>query len=730
MSRGFDRFRRAVWVFALVIVLITGTAHAANIGALWGPFDLVDSKGIRLSQYQMSMDDGTGLTKPNAAKGMYYWVISILWAGYTSFIGIVAWVLDWTVSLEWVRWIAAPLVSVEEILRRQLLIPLGAQQFGGAVMGLLMTVGGAIGGWKVWRGGAAGWIDMLWSAVAGALAVGVFSAPVVMVVGDGQTLSGPMLTARQAGLSITSMISTGKAPTESMTHNPTMDDTVGDKETGKTAASKMLLDTFVRPVHQQLNYGKVLDTEDTKCAKTYDDLLKAGPYGGSAKEVRKGMGKCNKEYLQFADAASSANWMFGFMPYQVAMALLSVMIIIFTGLMWMAVIAVAWSALSLLFNVILAIVPGPSRNGLLRDLVSIAFNLLYVVLNMGAIAIVLKIVEEALLKPKGPLPLKFLVVDAILLTGIGFLIWVKIKASKGEKSWVKTLTEKISGKAANPTRVEKTKEMIGGAASSAAGARVSQMVKSNPGKALAAGAAGMATGGAGTAVMVAKASNTAQIASAVNGMRQTYNRAREGDREATTGNRVGDAVMWSTTRAHNHVVAQVQAARAIHENARYEEGVSRATTGSAVIDRVAEATGESAKHVDQTRERAAQGLATASQPLVKGVNQARTAMSERVLEPVREKVVNPVRTKILQPAAAMTRPPEPAPTLRAETVTTGPQMRTEKVTTGPQMRTSPKQDRPKSLPSVPAPDRPSKPPRMPARPAVLDPKAPQLLVRW
>lgn len=640
--RSFVLFRRWLLIGLLVSALITSTAFADGGGSLLGPFDLTDSRGIRLSQYQMSLDDGTGLTKLSLAKTQYFWVISLLWSGYTAFIGIAAWLLDWTIGLTWVGWIAGPVSAIEQTLRNSLLAPLGANRWGGPVLGMLLVIGGAFGAWRVRRGGASGWIDMLWSAVAAMLAVTLFAAPVVMVAGDGTSLAAPLRTAQQAGIALSEMITTGKAPTTQV-GGTVMVERENEKlaisqEAGQSRISQMLLDAFVRPVHQQLNYGAVLDEADPKCAGRYDELLKAGPYDGSAKEIRKGMGDCNAAYLDFADAGASATWVFGFAPYSLGVLLLGLLLLTFAVLMWASVVALLWSALSAMIHVVVAILPGPARNGFLRDLVSIVANLVYLVINMVTIAVIVKIVEWGFAGVGGPIGVKFIAVDILLLAGIVLLIWTKIRHSKGERSLLKAFTRAIAGREAPPTRVDRGAQWVSGTTQAAAGRTMSgagrkmvNAVTSKPAAAVVTAAAGAATGGA-AAGAVANTMKAARVAAAVNDARQS--------RAPTTGSKVADAFSAATKRAHDHVTQKVDAARAIRDHERTASGPARATTGNRPADAAAQFTGSVQRRMDKVN-------AAWTTPLIE---------AER---------------RTVGPVVALTKPPAPEAAPRRPTPTTG-----------------------------------------------------------
>lgn len=681
----FRGFRRTLLVTALVLVLVTVPAWADTGSAVWGPFDLADSRGIRLSQYQLSLDDGTGLTKLSVQRNQYHWLISILWAIYTGFIGLLCWLLDWTISLSWVGWIAGPMHAIEQSLRNNFLAPLGGTRFGGALMGLLMTLGGAIGALKVSRGGASGWVDMLWSAVAGALAISVLAAPVLLFAGDGTTLSGPLRSVQQAGVAMSTMITTGNAPATQVGGTVTVRSKdgkleVATEETGKSEISMMLIDAFVRPVHQQLNFGRPIDQSDPNCAQRYDQLLKAGPYDGSAKEIRKGIGDCNQDLLNYADQGASASFLVGFAPYQWGVALLGLLLLVFAGLLWASVISLMWSALCAMFNVLLAIVPGPSRTAFLRDLVSIAANLVYIVVHMVVLSIGVKLIEWVFIGINAPLQLKFVVVDLVLVLVIGLLIFARIRYGRSAAAWGKQLASQLTGRTSRTSAMEKAGTWAAGVSRSAAGNTLADLrenhrapmakpaaptTKAFPSKALTTRTAGRALTAAGAAAALTPLGPAATVT--VQGMKTArlaaiYQQARAGNPTTTTGTKVGDAALWATSRAHNHVADKTDAARMIHQNSRTGAGPARSTTGVALVDRMAQGSGAVHRGLD----RVGQKLEATTLPLVKAENQTRLWAQTHTQKAAH--LMGPV----LAPVTAMTKPPTPTTPHRATPTETPP----------------------------------------------------------
>ena len=200
-------FRIIVTTLVLVVALSSVPAMASGPGLGWmgDGFNVTDSNGIHLFQYQMSMDDG-GVTAP--LKAMWASIIGMCWNTYLMVIALLCRLLDWTVAMSWVGWITGPLVGLQNDIHDKVLAPLGADSWGGTVLTLLTTCAGVGVVVKMMRGRTAGaWATGARAAIAAGLALGFLAAPVANFAGDTTTLATPLARTQQFGVALSHMLS-------------------------------------------------------------------------------------------------------------------------------------------------------------------------------------------------------------------------------------------------------------------------------------------------------------------------------------------------------------------------------------------------------------------------------------------------------------------------------------------------------------------------------------------
>lgn len=408
--------------------VITGTAFADGTSpdaGLLGVFNQTDSHGITIIQYQMSLDEG-GLTFP-ATAALAFFAVS-LWSLYTFFIGFVAWLVDWIVSMQWLDWIINPLTTLQTTLRQQLLNPLGFSTIGSTgAIGFLLLLAAGVGGWHLIRGrhgrGLGEWVM---SAAAAAIAVGVLASPVTLFLGDGDGPAIPLEKARDLGVGLARMAD-------------------GQPATGRDGPQfgSILVDAFIRPAHQIINYGTYIDVDDTKCVTTYDKTLKAGPYTKPA-QARDRIGGCDPQLRDRAEAVSYFRIVTLVVVFEQTALLVSAVILVFAVLTVVAVLMLGWSSLKILIHAPLAIAPGDSREPLLRDLVDIGVGYCYLVGNLLLLSIVLQLVKAVFASPGTvPILVRFVGVELMLWAGIIMLITNMVMARRTGRGLHSRLTEKL-----------------------------------------------------------------------------------------------------------------------------------------------------------------------------------------------------------------------------------------------------------------------------------------------
>ena len=425
---GERRFRIIVTTLVLVVALSSVPAMASGPGLGWmgDGFNVTDSNGIHLFQYQMSMDDG-GVTAP--LKSMWASIIGMCWNTYLMVIALLCRLLDWTVAMSWVGWITGPLVGLQNDIHDKVLAPLGADSWGGTVLTLLTTCAGVGVVVKMMRGRTAGaWATGARAAIAAALALGFLAAPVAKFAGDTTTLATPLARTQQFGVALSHMITSSVDPATATAGEVEIPDdmtSTGDSKDPKLSA--IIVDSFVAPVHQQLNYGRIIDA---KCHDKYIEVLKGGPYD-DVSDARDDLGDCDEGLSDYAGDIADGSWLVGFFFYSSTVAGLAVVLLVFAGMCWFYVCKLVWSAFMSMLNVLRAI-PGRT-DPLIRDLCSILYSMIGIVGSMVMLGVVMLIIKSVFASD-GDVAIKVMVVNMLELVGIiGFLMsmWRRHKGEKG-----------------------------------------------------------------------------------------------------------------------------------------------------------------------------------------------------------------------------------------------------------------------------------------------------------
>lgn len=577
---------------ALAVALLITPAYAdggSNGAAALGPFDLTDGHGIKISQYQLSLDQGGAL---NPLQMIFYSALTFTWDAYRFWVGFIAYVVDWATSLTWVSWITGPMHAAEQSLRDQVLQPMNLTSISQAgVMGLLLVLAGAAAAVHMLKGSTSrGLVDALSSAAAAALAVGLLSSPVLLFAGDSTDLAMPLRVAQSTGVELSNVVTGGEVSNGDFTSTTDMDD--GD---GVGGAGTMITETFIRPVHQMFNYGAVLDVHAANCVGVYDKVLKAGPYEGGADKARDAVGGCDKALKTYADDSSWTR-LIGLGIYGFTAAVLGALVLVFVVLLMMSVLTLTWASLKLLIHAPMAILPGDSRGPGLRDLVDVLTSLIFLVAHLVLLSVLIRLIRGVLNATSTvPLQVRFVGVDLLLLASMGLLMASYINQRRGAKSFAQRLRDrlKMTARKERPSFAAKagqwlaqpsygaTYGQLGGGVrrpgGPGGGIRSLNRVTASNGFRIASVAgrlgAGAMTGGAAMAVAsaVQTGHGAAIIGRATGRTSQAGYRAvqtgyrvhdglRHGAQRATTGNEHVDRVLVHTARAHNYVEAETKKA--------------------------------------------------------------------------------------------------------------------------------------------------------------------------
>lgn len=443
---------------ALVVFYGVPAAFAdgkAPVNSMLSLFNGKDSHGIELAQFQLSIDMGgvTALGQMPVAQ-----LLQFTWSCYAWWVGMVGWVADWTVQMDWVPYVAGPLADASQRLHDDILGPLGlTSTTGRGVMALLMAVGAGVGAWRIQNVGAgSGILSWLSSGAAAALAVSVFAVPVATVLGTSTGLAKPLVYARGISIQVAASIQ-GKdvmfGPDDGDTLTPGQplpkadtNDHVLQQVPESLKVSTMLIDTLVRPAHQALNYGA--DIDSAKCSNgkqasdVYDEALKKGPYWDMGDDTsRKALGGCQGDYKKYAENPSWSALAAAAL-YTVAGWILGAVVLWFVYVMCRCVIMLAWGSFKTTYQALAAIASPSSLGGLAESLMEIGASLWLLVSNLLMFSVVLMGARGVLTNGKWSLSLRFAVVDIVLVIGCGLLTVNYLQTLRGAKR----LSERFANK--------------------------------------------------------------------------------------------------------------------------------------------------------------------------------------------------------------------------------------------------------------------------------------------
>ena len=651
---GERRFRIIVTTLVLVVALSSVPAMASGPGLGWmgDGFNVTDSNGIHLFQYQMSMDDG-GVTAP--LKAMWASIIGMCWNTYLMVIALLCRLLDWTVAMSWVGWITGPLVGLQNDIHDKVLAPLGADSWGGTVLTLLTTCAGVGVVVKMMRGRTAGaWATGARAAIAAALALGFLAAPVANFAGDTTTLATPLARTQQFGVALSHMITSSVDPGTATAGEVEVPDdmtSTGDSKAPKLSA--IIVDSFVAPVHQQLNYGRIIDA---KCHDKYIEVLKGGPYDDIS-DARDDLGDCDEGLSDYAGDIADGSWLVGFFFYSSTVTGLAAILLVFAGMCWFYVCKLVWSSFMSMLNVLRAI-PGRT-DPLIRDLCSILYSMIGIVGSMVMLGVVMLVIKSVFASD-GNVVIKVMVVNMLEIVGIIGLLVSLWRSHKGEEGLRAKINDWMRSKRSEG------ESAIG----QWAGRGARRMVRSGGRKLTGLGrrrmvsaAAAVVTGGA--SVGVTRAAKMARMASAARRASASYRQIRTGGGAPQGQSKITTAGMSAVAHAHNRVSALRGGMSMIAKQARQgKDAPVRATTGHRALDATASRVGRAEAGAIKAHRAVKKAGAKAAAPVVKGakvVSKPVVSGAQKVTKPVRHVLTPPTAAEVPRHVKPEPKTPEPKP---------------------------------------------------------------------
>lgn len=404
-------------VNAVFVVFSTSYAWAADGGGPLAPFlpggTLHDSAGVAVVNYSvLPLDRGDAFTP---LKAIPTTLIDMIWTYHLAFVAWMLWFLEWLLNFEWVAWIAEPFnalaVVVQDLLGQVAWIPL-ALAVTGLVAGTALLAGKY----------AAGFLELLISAVCVVLATGLLANPVATLTATGGALD----KAQDYSAEVAAAVVSDRGKPSS----------VGGDVLSESVTTQ-LVDIFVRLPAQTVTFGHTLTGQ---CATIFNDTMNASaPVAGGENEVRDRVGECDpaaKNYVEnpnfgavFAAAtiATGGTALYGFA-------------VIVAALLIVTVIFFLIAALKTMWNVYLGMLP-VNRYPLWRSLGDVATGLISIFVIVVAIAAYLKILVDVLLVTSSMGIIAQMMFVNIVMIVLMILLWrIRSTAKKAGRSLAEQLS--------------------------------------------------------------------------------------------------------------------------------------------------------------------------------------------------------------------------------------------------------------------------------------------------
>ncbi|MDP2624505.1 MAG: hypothetical protein Q8Q29_11980, partial [Actinomycetota bacterium] len=385
--------RRALWLTLGVPVLLLLSAAAAwadDAGATtpstldW--IKIEDSHGVSLWQYEMSLDRG-GVTSPG--KAVWAVFIDLGWGAYRLVVAIACWLVDWTLSFQWVEWLARPAIamgdSMEAIVTRF-----------GVTAGLLTITACFAVLWMMRGRWALGIFELGMALIIASLAAGVLSNPVRTIAGP----DGLLMDARDAGLTMAVGLNSGG-------------DVSGSSTELRREVVGMMADTFIRAPHQMINFGKLLD--GTECADAYQDAVAAGPYG-LEDDLRDAVGDCDEAAGKIAENPGP-NMFTSVLAVGPSGSITILFAALLCGVVIVSGVYTLYQALKMIVALVFALLPGGARGSLWMTFAELIIAAVTIIFTVVFLAAYLLFIQEVFGDGQNPMR-SFFIVDLMLLVGM------------------------------------------------------------------------------------------------------------------------------------------------------------------------------------------------------------------------------------------------------------------------------------------------------------------------
>ncbi|UQN31808.1 hypothetical protein [Brachybacterium kimchii] len=413
------RPRLAMWIqvtlLAYIVMVVAAPPAFAGVPDPLKALDRKDSSGYMVSNYNIEyLLDWVNIKLP--FESLNAWLIQLLWEVYRRGIGVVALLLDYTLTFKWLDYLTYPVEQCAKVLDNVLdQVPMLRE--------LLFLLAVGIGLLKLLHGNPVkGVTEMLGSMAAWGISAAIVVNPVSWVTGPDGILTRTKEAVQQLSAQLVS---------------PDIEAGQADPADAAGSMAQQLVTIFVRKPHQFLAYGGLADGGG--CEKTYDDNLKK-----SGEDLANAMLKCSPDFGENIKHPSvvllvtAFILLFGAVVVMAVVVLCAVMMLYESANFLLVAVHGVWE----LFR---SVGPGESFRGLVglfqNGLESVAALFFVVLVNAAYLATIMYIFTEW----DEQMIVLFLVVDLLLLVVIAMLI---VQRGKIRKAFQR-MRERTKAKGAN-----------------------------------------------------------------------------------------------------------------------------------------------------------------------------------------------------------------------------------------------------------------------------------------
>lgn len=351
--------------------------------------ELADSRGVSIWNFELSLDRG-GVTSP----GKFFWasITDACWGAYRAWCALALWFLDWVLSLDWVHFIASPLIQVADAMQRTV------SRLG--LVPTLLTITALLAGLWMLKGRHT---TAIWeigiACVIASMGTGIFAQPVQMIANPND---GYIVKANQIGQEIGAALAFGDAVGKTP-------EQLRKQQTGQ------LVDTFIRQPTQMINFGKVLD--GGKCEGAYTDVVKGGPYGDDS-DIRDKVADCDEAAGDYA-ANPSAPMALGSVIFIPAAFVILALCVLLGGSVIAAGVWAMFQGVKAIVTFISGILPGGGRGSLMLTAAEVVVALIIIIFTSVFLSVFLLVIQELFsASVEESVPKTFVIVDVVITAGI------------------------------------------------------------------------------------------------------------------------------------------------------------------------------------------------------------------------------------------------------------------------------------------------------------------------